>query len=127
MFGSEINERRDQPAGARNLSEDRSGLTQPLLHRLRRLFNWTWRTDEDQGGDDRALLVQILVAVVWLPIQLILSLLFATGGMFLLLILGMVLAPFIGVFFLIRHLVRSTGSDHREPINSEDRPARPDS
>lgn len=74
--------------------------------RLRRAFEWLWPSMDTERGEDRAVVIQVLIAVVWLPIQITLSLLFATGGMFLLLILGIVLAPFIGLFFLVRHLVR---------------------
>lgn len=77
--------------------------------RVRRTFEWLWPSEDSERGEDRAVVIQILIAIVWLPIQITLSLLFATGGLFLLLILGIVLAPFIGLFFLIRHLVR--GSD----------------
>lgn len=98
------------------MSEERRGANQPYSDWLRQPFEWIWRTEESGGGEGRAVLVRVLIAVVWLPIQLTLSLLFATGGMFLLLILGMLLAPFIGVFFLIRHLVRSTSPDVEKPI-----------
>lgn len=102
------------------MSEGRRGANGPSPHWLRQTFDWIWRTDESGDGEGRAVLVRVMIAIVWLPIQLTLSLLFATGGMFLLLILGMVLAPFIGVFFLIRHLVRSTSPDVEKPIGPTD-------
>ena len=80
---------------------------------LRRVFDWIWRTDV--GGEDRAALVRVLIAIVWLPVQVTLSLLFATGGIFLLLMLGIVVAPFVGAISLIRHLLRARGSDHEAP------------
>lgn len=109
------------------MSEERPGTNQPYTHWLRRAFDWIWRSDESGYGEGRALLARVLIAIVWLPIQLTLSLLFATGGLFLLLILGMVLAPFIGLFLLIRHLVRSTSPDVGEPIGPADPSGRAES
>jgi len=37
--------------------------------------------------------------------QVVLSLFFAVGGLMLVLILGLILGPFIALFFLVRHLV----------------------
>lgn len=62
------------------------------------------RSASEEGG--REVARNILVAVFWIPIQITLSLIFATGGMFLLLVLGLVLSPFIGLFFLIRSIIR---------------------
>lgn len=70
--------------------------------------------DDREDGDGRAVLVRILIAIVWMPIQITLSLVFATGGIFFVLILGVVLGPFVGAFFLIRHLLRE-GSGQPEP------------
>lgn len=63
-------------------------------------------TLNDDSTDERAVLVRILLAIVWAPIQIVLSLFFATGGIFLLLILGLVVGPFVGLFFLVRRGVR---------------------
>lgn len=78
--------------------------------RLRRVFEWLWPSMDTERGEDRAVVVQVLIAIVWLPIQITLSLVFATGGLFLLLILGILLSPFIALFFLIRHLARGSGT-----------------
>lgn len=123
----ELRYRRGPGNGSRNLSEERSGLNQPILRSLGQIFGWIWRTDESGGGEGRAVLVRVLIAIVWLPIQVTLSLLFATGGMFLLLILGIVLAPFIGGFFLIRHLVRSSSPDVEKPVGPADPSGRSES
>lgn len=56
-----------------------------------------------------SIVLRILIAVVWVPIQVTLSLLFATGGLFLVLILGIALSPFIGLFFLVRWGLRKEG------------------
>lgn len=58
--------------------------------------------------------LKILVAVIWVPIQITLSLLFATGGLFLLVILGIVFSPLIGLFFLARWAVRRGRGDADE-------------
>ena len=79
--------------------------SQSVSRWLRPLFAWARRTDAP-ASESRAVLARVLFAAVWLPIQITLSLLFATGGLFLLLILGMALAPFVGGFLLIRHLAR---------------------
>jgi hypothetical protein len=73
---------------------------------LRRLSGWTRTKDEEEAAEERAILGRILFAMVWVPIQVTLSLFLATGGMFLLLVLGLVLGPFVGLFLLIRRLVR---------------------
>jgi hypothetical protein len=72
----------------------------------RRLPDWARPRDEQEAAEERAILGRILFAMVWLPIQLTLSLFLAAGGMFLLLVLGLVLGPFVGLFLLIRRLVR---------------------
>lgn len=79
---------------------------------LRRLFPWIWPGDEKESpGEGRGLLVRILIIIIWVPIQITLSLIFATGGMFFVLIFGIILAPFAGLFFLIRHMVREPGDE----------------
>lgn len=79
---------------------------------LRRLPGWARTKDEQEAAEERAILGRVLFAVVWVPIQVTLSLFFATGGIFLLLILGLVLGPFVGLFLLVRHVVRRPA---REP------------
>lgn len=64
-------------------------------------------TDAPGGaGSDREDLARMLIAAIWMPIQITLSLIFATGGIFLLLVLGIIFSPLIGLYFLIR---RSAG------------------
>ncbi len=75
-----------------------------------RLIQW-FRPPEGSGArDDRALLGRILFAMIWMPIQVVLSLFIATGGLMLLLVLGILLSPFIGLFLLVRYLVRRASS-----------------
>lgn len=62
------------------------------------------RVEVNDAG--RAVLLRILIAIFWIPVQITLSLLFATGAMFLVLTLGLVLAPFVGAWFLGRRVVR---------------------
>lgn len=57
-------------------------------------------------SESRAALGRMLFVVVWMPIQITLSLIFGVGGIMLVLILGLVLAPFIGLFLLLRRLLR---------------------
>lgn len=72
-------------------------------------------------SESRATLGRILFAVVWMPIQITLSLIFAAGGIMLVLILGLALGPFIGLFFLLRHLLRQgrSGPGDVEPTSTE--------
>ena len=90
---------------------------------MRKTFGWIWRLGRAAGDggssrevaerDDRALLLRILAAVVWLPIQVTLGLFFATGGIFFVLLLGIVAGPFIGLYFLVQHLLRRDTTDVR--------------
>ena len=64
--------------------------------------------NDGDGGGGREVLVRILIAIVWFPIQITLSLIFATGGIFFVLIFGVVLGPFAGIYFLVRHLLRDS-------------------
>lgn len=91
-------------------------------HVLRRLFSWIWPGDgKKPASEGRGLLVRILIIVIWVPIQITLSLIFATGGMFFVLIFGIILAPFAGLFFLVRHMVRGPGDEtEAEDLPSQD-------
>ena len=64
-----------------------------------------------EGDGDRGVALRILMTVVWLPIQITLSLIFATGGIFFLLIAGVLFGPFVGLYFLVRHLVRGSSAE----------------
>jgi hypothetical protein len=77
----------------------------------RRLSARARAKDDQEAAEERAILGRILFAMVWVPIQVTLSLFLATGGMFLLLVLGLVLGPFVGLFLLIRRLVRGPAPD----------------
>ena len=83
---------------------------------LRRGFGWIWRrgrvaadptAGQEHADTEAGILLRILIAAVWLPIQITLALFFATGGIFFVLIFGMLAGPFVALYFLIRHLLRS--------------------
>ena len=84
----------------------------PLRRSWRRFTRIGWSAGrEGDRTETRALLVRILIAGIWIPVQVTLSLLFATGGILLLLILGLILGPVIGLVFLVRHLVRGAADE----------------
>lgn len=64
-------------------------------------FRRLWKPPVADTGD-RAVFVRMLLMIVWLPFQITLSLIFATGGIFFVLVLGLVFGPFVGLYFLIR-------------------------
>lgn len=74
-------------------------------------------SEKSPTGDAGALIGRILFAMVWMPIQIAVSLFFATGGLMLLLLLGILLAvllgPFVGLFMLVRSLVRRRTASER--------------
>jgi len=80
-------------------------VSRPPSETIRAFFQWLWPSAGSDGREDRVLIARILFAIVWLPIQVVLSLFFAVGGLMLVLILGLILGPFIALFFLIRSLV----------------------
>jgi hypothetical protein len=56
--------------------------------------------------DDRQALTKIAIAVFWIPFQITMSLIFATGGLFVLAMVALALSPFVGLFLLARWAVR---------------------
>lgn len=70
---------------------------------------------DDEPLTGWAVVSRILFAMIWLPIQISIMLLFATGGIMLLLMLALALAPFAGLALLIRRLVRGPTSTDPMP------------
>lgn len=66
---------------------------------------------EAESTDARYLVRRILFTVVWLPIQLTLSMIFATGGILIVLSLGILLSPLLGIAFLVRRAMRGSERD----------------
>jgi len=73
-----------------------------------------WRRAAIEHDENGALVKRLLFAVVWLPIQMCLMLLFATGGIVHLIALALVLAPFGVLYLLARRLVGRSGSPATE-------------
>lgn len=92
-----------------------SGALDPVVRRLREAFAWLWGWG-DAGEGDRGVFVRVLLTMLWLPVQITLSLIFATGGIFFLLIAGVILGPFVGLYFLIRHLVRKPADEESDGL-----------
>lgn len=65
---------------------------------------------ETESTDARYLVRRILFTVVWLPVQLTLSMIFATGGILIVLSLGVLLSPLLALVFLIRRAMRGSAS-----------------
>lgn len=69
---------------------------------------------DDEPLSGWAVVSRILFAIIWLPIQISIMLLFGTGGIMLLLLLAFALTPFVGLALLIRRLLR--GPTSTDPI-----------
>ncbi len=75
------------------------------------MFGWLRRPFEgvrrrrDPEDDADGTLGRIVVTILWLPIQLSIMMLFAAGGILFLLLIGLALVPFAGLFLLVRRLL----------------------